>query len=91
MLQKKIKWGIIPVVAMAMIAGLSAFTGESESVQCRTSCAAGGCGSNSCSYTKEIFGLNRTVSVTANSGYYACCYTEGTNMYANSYPNSCCN
>jgi hypothetical protein len=49
----------MPAVAIAIIAGLSAFTGDSESPgACRTTCAAGGCGSNSCSYTKEIFGFN---------------------------------
>jgi len=76
------KWEFTTLRAMAQ--------GGEDNGECRTSCVTGGCGSSSCTYTKEIFGFNRTVSTTAQPGYYACCYDDGTDMYANSYPNSCC-
>jgi hypothetical protein len=58
-------------------------------------CTAGGCGSSSCSIKSPDLpvGGGAEKSVTASAGYYACCYKEEWtgNLFANAYPNSCCN
>ncbi len=38
-----------------------------------SSCAAGGTGSTSCSYSATVLGVSLSCSVTCESGYYACC------------------
>lgn len=65
---------------------------------CRTSstdCQSGGCGSTQCSIKSPDLpvGGGAEKSVTAATGYYACCWKEDWtgNTYARTYPNSCCN
>ena len=55
-------------------------------------CNDGGCGSSSCSLGQSYpGGLGSTHSVTAQSGYFACCIKDKWgNISAVSYPNSCC-
>jgi hypothetical protein len=65
-------------------------------VECRTGsdCQAGGCGSSSCSIKSPDLPLGGGAekSVTAQQGYYACCWKESLsgNLYAKSFSNKCC-
>ncbi len=56
---------------------------------CVTDCETGGCGSRSCKFHCGLPWCE-TVSVEAQDGYYACCYTKWLTAYAHSFPNSCC-
>lgn len=55
-------------------------------------CSAGGCGSAACTITQDYpGGLGSSKSVTAQSGYYACCWKDSSlNLNAGSYSNKCC-
>lgn len=80
-------------VAMALdLASLESLA-QSESSGCpEYKCDPGGCGSASCTISVSYpLGFGSTKSVTAHSGYFACCYKDWFgNTYANSFPNSCC-
>lgn len=71
MLRKKFKWAILPVMAMAMVAGLSAFTGESETIEGHTHalCVTGS--SKHCS-TRECTtaGCPYQVNVCGEAGFF---------------------
>jgi hypothetical protein len=76
------------------LANIEALTNETNTSDCVTNCEDGGCGKSTCStgYTDILTGKYITISTTASSGYYACCYNDGTShYYARSFKNSCCN
>ncbi|PUZ21312.1 hypothetical protein DCC81_25225 [Chitinophaga parva] len=56
-------------------------------------CDAGGCGASQCNYKSiTVAGSGGVeVGVTANTGYYACCWNDFVDgAQAKCYPNSCC-
>lgn len=69
--------------------------GGGDGSGCPSRCSGGGCGSTSCTITAPtipgVGGGGASKSVTAGSGYFACCYSTGVTLYAKAYPNSCCN
>ncbi|WP_346085531.1 trypsin inhibitor-like cysteine-rich domain-containing protein [Sphingobacterium ginsenosidimutans] len=66
--------------------------GETSSTPPVKPCTAGGCGSTSCSIgTDYPGGIGNSRSVTAASGYFACCWkTSWGDPGARSYPNTLC-
>ena len=67
---------------------------QSEASNCpQHKCDPGGCGSASCEIEMSYpFGFGSKKSVTAQNGYFACCYKDWAgDTFANCFPNSCCN
>lgn len=71
---------------------VSAFANGESSDTCKTDCDPGGCGSSQCTISQFYpTGMGSEKSVTAQDGYYACCWkTALADLHAESFPNSCC-
>lgn len=91
-LENKLHWKVLGQTSSSGDGSSGSSGGDKLQIKCPpfSGCQAGGCGSSSCEI--EVSGLlgSEKLKVEAKPGYFACCYKEWGQCYAQTFSQSHC-